>query len=1184
MTSPGPRISAPTAGQRLRLVQQRWPAAAQLARLLSLAVRIEPSLLRAARLAAGFDAAVEADLWFSGIIASSGTLGISFVPSVAEALRRELAASPDERARAWNLVREHHGQLPWSIRLEERINYLTTGPPAEASEIEDLLAAALSELHKVRARDEQAALGIARWLLAALARAPAAARATPTAAAAELAAGVHLDGRLGGADQLAQAENSDLLPWLLDHLGTTVLPVRLLPGAVALGGDPPDGIPLPVPVTDPLVVSVTWGSGPGAHHEHVRVTPGEELLVPVEDTEVELRTLTGGGVVLRRAGIGRILVNGVDQGAGFAVADYAILTAAHVLGDWALQSGPPNNPPGSFASEVSASEAPAAEAEASEDAEAGSSASGPAPDVVYIPDDGEPLNVRVVATDSELDVVLLKPERPAPAILPVGQIQPGQKWRLQVLPGRDQTGSSQGVGAPAVSFSGVTTAGYPHPEFALAPRRGRGPSLPGQSGAAITLENPWGAVIGLLLAETTQVTQVEIAEQLEAGEAKTLSGLQAFLRAAPIDAIVASFNLARQITPATAALVDGKWPETQPLEDLVALPLRNGALPVLADIEPAQLGFSPGPSARAMTPTLQSALAASAFVLFAAAARAPSWEAYRAVRAELPEAGLLVPNARPGTLMALTTHPDLAVYPERVVVWLDDLPRYLSERGGLDSLVLSRFEGQHHQTVLIGTISVADLDRLRSDAPEPGPILQLLDQATVISLVQEERDTASELGPDGKLPGQKDEGRAPAAASESERARWQRAAEAGDPDAMTNLATLAGEAGDAAGARDQFAALLPIRERVSGPEHPDTLAARANLASWTGQAGDAAAARDQYAALLPISERIMGPEHPSTLSIRRDLAEWTGRAGDARQALRLLQELLPDQARVLGPDHPDTLRTRSNIAAWTGETGDALPPAWPTFSGTSQFVGSTSDGIVTVYVDPNLGPQGLQNAQDLLADAPRVVAANNAIFGTTGGAVNVIVYALSGHTDGIGGAVHLGCDYQSGNNIEVCAAFGNSTRVSALFAAPLSECSMNGPLCSRSTGEALSRWCASSTSNNALTDFATAPNWAQNGKPDFVNNVDPTDQNPVSTGCGMAFISWLLSKGYTLAQIAQQMVTDRDAGTFASLYGALTGDNPANAWPNFLNDVNGLPDGVNSDNPFGAARTGGSRRGRGRDR
>jgi len=31
---------------------------------------------------------------------------------------------------------------------------------------------------------------------------------------------------------------------------------------------------------------------------------------------------------------------------------------------------------------------------------------------------------------------------------------------------------------------------------------------------------------------------------------------------------------------------------------------------------------------------------------------------------------------------------------------------------------------------------------------------------------------------------------------------------------------------------DQFAALLPVRERISGPEHPDTLAARGDLARW----------------------------------------------------------------------------------------------------------------------------------------------------------------------------------------------------------------------------------------------------------------------------------------------------------------------------------------------------------------
>ena len=54
----------------------------------------------------------------------------------------------------------------------------------------------------------------------------------------------------------------------------------------------------------------------------------------------------------------------------------------------------------------------------------------------------------------------------------------------------------------------------------------------------------------------------------------------------------------------------------------------------------------------------------------------------------------------------------------------------------------------------------------------------------------------------------------------------------------------------------------PCSSGCLGPEHPDTLAARGNLARWTGEAGDAAGARDQYAALLPVAERVSGPEHP----------------------------------------------------------------------------------------------------------------------------------------------------------------------------------------------------------------------------------------------------------------------------------------------------------------------------------
>ena len=128
---------------------------------------------------------------------------------------------------------------------------------------------------------------------------------------------------------------------------------------------------------------------------------------------------------------------------------------------------------------------------------------------------------------------------------------------------------------------------------------------------------------------------------------------------------------------------------------------------------------------------------------------------------------------------------------------------------------------------------------------------------------------------------------------------------------------------------------------------------------------------------------------------------------------------------------------------------------------------------------------------------------------------------------------------------------------------------MGGNLCGASTGEALSRWCAAAIGNNALADFASAPTWAQQGMPDFVNKTDPTDQNPTSTGCGMAFLSWLMHLGFTLDRIAPSMVKRGTSGTLAQLYASLTLGAQSDAWPKFLAAARALPRIINDD-PFGA--------------
>jgi hypothetical protein len=103
--------------------------------------------------------------------------------------------------------------------------------------------------------------------------------------------------------------------------------------------------------------------------------------------------------------------------------------------------------------------------------------------------------------------------------------------------------------------------------------------------------------------------------------------------------------------------------------------------------------------------------------------------------------------------------------------------------------------------------------------------------------------------------------------------------------------------------------------------------------------------------------------------------------------------------------------------------------------------------------------------------------------------------------------------------------------------------------------------------------------------PDFVSKTDNTDQNEISTGCGMAFLSWLQSLGYSLNKIAPAMVTLGTSATFAQLYAALTSAPQAQAWPQFIAAAKALPKIVNDD-PFGKTsarptKKGGAAKGKG---
>ncbi|MFI0733937.1 tetratricopeptide repeat protein [Streptomyces sp. NPDC021225] len=127
-----------------------------------------------------------------------------------------------------------------------------------------------------------------------------------------------------------------------------------------------------------------------------------------------------------------------------------------------------------------------------------------------------------------------------------------------------------------------------------------------------------------------------------------------------------------------------------------------------------------------------------------------------------------------------------------------------------------------------------------------------------------------------------------------------------------------GRHGDALGEYGQVAA---GRERVLGPEHPDTLAARQETAFALSRLGRHFEAHQVYAAVLATRERTMGAEHPDTLRCRHNLAFNLGRLGRLEDCHRVAREVAAARARVLGPDHPDTLVTRYEVAYALGRLG-----------------------------------------------------------------------------------------------------------------------------------------------------------------------------------------------------------------------------------------------------------------------
>ncbi|MFH8240931.1 tetratricopeptide repeat protein [Streptomyces sp. NPDC018321] len=127
--------------------------------------------------------------------------------------------------------------------------------------------------------------------------------------------------------------------------------------------------------------------------------------------------------------------------------------------------------------------------------------------------------------------------------------------------------------------------------------------------------------------------------------------------------------------------------------------------------------------------------------------------------------------------------------------------------------------------------------------------------------------------------------------------------------------------GHPADALRAYKRVAEARIRVLGADHADTLAVRQEMAYTLGRLGRHADAHQVYASVLAARERVMGADHPDTLRCRHNLAFNLGRLGRPEDAHRMAREVAAARARVLGADHPDTLVTRYEVAYELGRLG-----------------------------------------------------------------------------------------------------------------------------------------------------------------------------------------------------------------------------------------------------------------------
>jgi hypothetical protein len=289
------------AAESLEELEIEAPDVVRLARLVSLAVRVERHLLRRLRLELlpGVDVGSEADLWFSSLVESRGSGSFVIGAAVALLLRRDLANDPATFARAASITKIEHRHLPASIQLEEQVHAIAAqGGDDVLSRIDAAMSPALRALREGGEHGKE----VARWAMRALPRFDPIVRESTMALALLLGASALLGGRRIVRERTSSRVSLSRFAWAIPPAALSErvrVAMEVTDNTVRFVDDTGNQPVLELPSTIPRLLEVSWAHGDTEIVNLIEAEIGNSFQVDSGVGALTLRTLDGNEYLLQ---------------------------------------------------------------------------------------------------------------------------------------------------------------------------------------------------------------------------------------------------------------------------------------------------------------------------------------------------------------------------------------------------------------------------------------------------------------------------------------------------------------------------------------------------------------------------------------------------------------------------------------------------------------------------------------------------------------------------------------------------------------------------------------------------------------------------------------------------------------------------------------------------------------------